>query len=164
MLNACQRCDKSWIQALETFEFSELRKATPPSDKGVYIIRVKKKGKSPRSYLKELDPIIKKINWTIITKYVNSRVQRVSLLEGCDIIYIGRAGSHKQTNKNTLKGRYNELANRHTIQFPLWLMLYLGWDLEYGWKISNDPEKAEGYLKSLYSKCHDSKLPALVKR
>jgi hypothetical protein len=164
MSDNCCKQDKNLSRALELFSFANLRKAVPPPEKGIYVIRIKKRGESFINSLEELSPILKKVDWEIVSKYVKSRVTRVSRLEKCDIIYIGRAGSIKENSKNTLKGRYGELANRHTIQFPLWLMLYLGWDLEYGWKVCKNPEQEEDDLKLLYKKFHSGKLPALVEK
>lgn len=161
MPTLCKNCDDAFKQALDKFSFTELRLAKPPKQKGVYVIRVKKKGELPKQKLLDLKLFAEQVNWNIVTKYVFSRLDRLDRIANCDIIYIGRAGKSINSN-NTLKGRYGELANRHTIQFPLWLLLFLGWELEYGWCIDPNPEDFEEHLKVLYSACHDECLPALV--
>jgi len=43
------------------FKFKDLQKAKPPNKKGVYVIKVKTKGKSPKKIIKRLRPHIKKL-------------------------------------------------------------------------------------------------------
>jgi len=40
-------------------------------------------------------------------------------------------------------GRYRDLARRHTALYPRWVLLYFGWELEYGWKVSDEPKELE---------------------
>jgi hypothetical protein len=65
---------------------------------------------------------------------------------------------------NTLKGRYNEFSGRHTAMYPIWVLLYFGWKLEFGWKESDEPSLEEKRLKEKYQNTHQNRLPALVKR
>jgi len=63
-----------------------------------------------------------------------------------------------------LKGRYQEFSGRHTAMYPIWALLYFGWELEFGWKEEEDPRNAESKLKQKYAERHNNKLPALVKQ
>ena len=164
MIKNCNKCIGELNIQVDQFTFSDLQNAAPPDKKGVYIIRVKKRGAAPTQVFSDLYKVYEQINWKLVSKYVFSRLNRLNQIHECDIIYIGRAGSSKKEKSNTLKGRYKELANRHTIQFPLWLLLFLGWELEYGWRENLDPDKLETKLKDLYKGCHEGKLPALVNR
>lgn len=47
--------------------------------------------------------------------------------------------------------------------YPIWALLYFNWELEFEWKVANNPENVESQLKKEYKKRHN-KLPALVKR
>ncbi|MCD6483902.1 MAG: hypothetical protein J7L47_02185 [Candidatus Odinarchaeota archaeon] len=96
----------------------------------------------------------------MVEEYVVGRVKRLSRIGECPVIYIGSAAPRKGS-KNTLKGRYRELSNRHTIMSPYGS--YYGWELEYGWKTCNNPKEEENKLKEKYQKIHN-KLPALVER
>jgi hypothetical protein len=47
--------------------------------------------------------------------------------------------------------------------YPLWALIYYGWDLEFGWFVENqDPESLENSLKHEYQIDHSGTLPALV--
>jgi elongation factor P--beta-lysine ligase len=48
--------------------------------------------------------------------------------------------------------------------YPIWALLYFGWELEFGWKEEEDPRNAESKLKQKYAERHNNKLPALVKQ
>lgn len=98
----------------------------------------------------------------MVTKFITSRLERLDRLSTCPILYIGSAGTLRNS-KNTLRGRYREFANRHTAMYPLWLLLYNGWELEYGYYECNDPEREEKKVKHNYRRLHAGALPALVK-
>lgn len=103
------------------------------------------------------------ISWDLVVEFVMSRIKRLDNIRNCPIIYIGSAGTQKGS-KNTLKDRYEEFSNRHTAMYPVWVLLYFGWELEFGWKKSDRPKQEEEELKIKYQKLHDGKLPALVER
>jgi len=48
--------------------------------------------------------------------------------------------------------------------YPLWALLYFGWELEYGWVEDEKPAELEETLKRRYRQVHRGKLPALVDR
>jgi len=43
--------------------------------------------------------------------------------------------------------RYRDLAHRHTAQYPLWTLLYFGWEPEYGWNVSDEQKALEAAWK-----------------
>ncbi len=92
-----------------------------------------------------------------------NRIDRLTHIGECTILYVGSAGTLTES-RNTLRGRYEEFAGRHTIMLPLWALLYFGWSLEYGWKIEDTANIAEAQLKQMYQTHHNGKLPTLVNR
>jgi hypothetical protein len=153
----CAALDKE----LASFTFDDILNADPPKKKGVYVIRVIKRG---QPFQETVEKLREHVRWQLVIKYVFGRLERLNRIDNkCNLIYIGSAGTYKNS-KNTLKGRYKEFASRHTIQFPIWLMLAIGWELEYGWLPSDDPRKLEDDLKQLYLKSRNNTLPALVKK
>jgi len=145
------------------FEFQDLRNASPPKKKGVYVIRVKKEGRSTREIVERVKEIVKDLKWEMVEKHILDRINRLESINQCPIIYIGSAG-YRENSKNTLENRYKELSGRHTVMYPIWALLYFGWDLQFGWKEESKPKDAERQLKQEYKKRHEDKLPALVKR
>jgi len=65
---------------------------------------------------------------------------RINNITGCLVISIGSAGTNPES-RHMLAGRYRDLASRHTAQYPLFALLYSGWELEYGWKVSDEPKE-----------------------
>jgi hypothetical protein len=62
------------------------------------------------------------------------------------------------------KGWVNkEFQIRHSM-YPVWILLYFGWKLEYGWKECDDPGTSEAELKGAYRKSYGGKLSALVEQ
>jgi hypothetical protein len=156
----CGKCTQI-EEATSSFTFKDLLNADPPKKKGVYVIRVSQRGKSFQETVEKLKEYIQ---WKLVVKYVFGRLDRLkSIDDNCNIIYIGSAGTYKNSN-NTLLGRYNEFASRHTIQFPIWLLLAIGWELQFGWFETDSPKELEEKLKRIYKQDHQDKLPALVKR
>jgi hypothetical protein len=146
------------------FTFTDIRHARPPPKKGVYVIRIQKRGKEPEEIISALAPHIMKLNWTITGNFLTSRISRIRNIDArCPVIYIGSAGTGPKS-RHTLEGRYRDLASRHPVQYPLWALLYFGWELEYGWKVSDEPKELEAFLKKEYRKRQEGKLPALVAR
>jgi hypothetical protein len=143
------------------FCFESIRAANPPDQKGVYAIRVRQRGENPERMIAQLQLLIKKLNWKTVSDFFSLRISRLSRISDCKVIYIG---SNRNKSKNTLKDRYVELSNRHTIMYPLWALVYYGWDLEYGWRVTDNPERLEAQLKQQYQKLHGGHLPALVDR
>ncbi|MEM2292997.1 MAG: hypothetical protein QW228_07380 [Candidatus Aenigmatarchaeota archaeon] len=148
----------------DDFVFEDLTSAKPPDKKGVYVIRVKSKREVPLGdMIEKTRQLLSNIGWDLVTDFIMSRVKRLENIGNCPIIYIGSAGTQKES-KNTLKKRYEEFANRHTAMYPIWVLLYFGWKLELGWKISANPLHDENELKRNYQILHGGKLPALVEK
>lgn len=145
------------------FEFQDLRSASPPNKKGVYVIRVKKEGSPVKEMIEQVKPRVQNLNWKFVENYILNRIGRLRKINQCPIIYIGSAGTRK-ASRNTLKGRYKEFSGRHTAMYPIWALLYFGWELEFGWKEEDAPGNVESQLKQKYTERHKNKLPALVKR
>jgi len=145
------------------FTFEGIKTVLPPDKKGVYVIRIKKRGKPIDNITKEVDKLIKVLNWPLVTKKIRNRMERLEKISSCQIIYIGSAGT-QETSKYQLRGRYKDFSGRHTIMFPLWSLLYFGWGLDYGWIEETSPARLEQELKIKYKELHRGNLPALVYR
>jgi len=147
----------------EGFTFDEISRAQPPNKKGVYCIKIQKRGTSTDEIEKNIGSYISNLHWEMVQEYLLDRVHRIHNISECPIIYIGSAGTNAMS-KHTLAGRYQDFKKRHTVQYPIWALLYFGWELQYGWKISDNPAETESQLKEQYRTRHNGKLPALVSR
>jgi len=152
------------MDLFEDFTFDDIRTARPPDEKGVYAIRIRSRGTDPEAILAALPPHIERLNREVAGDYRADRIGRIRKIGArCPIIYIGSAGTGK-TSRHTLAGRYADLTRRHTAQYPVRALLYFGWELEFGWKVMENPKAAEAELKREYRKRQKGKLPALVAR
>jgi hypothetical protein len=145
------------------FKFEDIRRSLPPKKKGVYIIRVKHIGTPPQKVVEQVKQVILALNWPLVGEKMLDRVKRIERVNQCPVIYIGAAGS-QSSSKYTLHGRYKDFAGRHTAMYPLWALLYFGWELEYGWIEDESPATAESKLKERYKQEHGGSLPAFVYR
>ncbi|MEZ4644358.1 MAG: hypothetical protein R3E31_16780 [Chloroflexota bacterium] len=146
------------------FIFQDIRFAQLPKSKGVYVIRIKSRGLPPPEIVVSADQTIAKLQWPMLKKSIFGRVERIKNIGECPLIYIGSAGAHKQS-KRTLWDRYIDFSRGHTAMYPLWALLYFGWELEYGWRIETEsPASLEEDLKQMYKQTHNDSLPALVSR
>lgn len=145
------------------FTFQDIRYASPPDRKGVYIIRVQRRGMSVRETVERVERVVHDLNWPLVGNRMLNRIKRIERINSCPVIYIGSAGTQRGS-KHTLKGRYKDFAGRHTAMYPLWALLYYGWDLEYGWREEESPAGLEEALKRRYKQSHADRLPALVYR
>jgi hypothetical protein len=150
---------------ISMFQFQDIRSAKPPAEKGIYVIRVAGRGEPVLTMVQNvgLVNILDSIGWPQVTKYVQSRINRLLRVDDCAVIYVGSAAPGA-TSSNTLRGRHQEFANRHTAMYPVWALLYFGWHLEFGWLVLDRPKDAEAELKQKYKSLHDGRLPALVER
>ena len=156
--------DASCSDLFKEFVFEDLVEAKPPREKGVYVIRIKKRSDSlPEAMISEAKQLIARVGWKMLEKKMVSRIERLRKIGACPTIYIGSAGTQRGS-RNTLKGRYNEFSGRHTAMYPTWVLLYFGWKLEFGWKKCDDPSLEETKLKEGYQSIHQGRLPALVER
>ncbi len=148
---------------LKGFTFDDIRRVKPPRKKGVYVVRVVKKGTAIEGVIEGAKQAIARLRWPSVEKKMSNRIARLSRIGQCPIIYIGAAGPGAKS-KNALEGRYEDFSGRHTAMYPLWALLYFGWKLEYGYKEEIDPARAEDLLKQHYRQLHDNRLPALTGR
>jgi hypothetical protein len=148
----------------DAFEFTRFQDAEPPKRKGVYVIRIHRRGTPVEEVHDKAIALAESIGWDVAGRFLCSRFDRLSKIGDCPTIYIGSAGTYAGS-KNTLKGRYLELATRHTAKYPIWALLSSGWELQYGWMVVDEnPGTAEEALKGQYRKAHAGELPALVSR
>lgn len=145
------------------FKFTDIRDANPPNAKGVYVIRVRKEGRDTTKVIAQITKHVSQLNWPVVGNYLLNRIDRLKNINDCPIIYIGSAGT-RRSSKHTLKGRYKDFSGRHTVMYPIWALLYSGWELEYGWKVSETPNQTEQELKVGYRSKHLDILPALTER
>lgn len=155
-LNCCN-------ELFSDFKFCDLQDAEPPNRKGVYAIRIKKRGKDIKEIIAQSKQLINKVGWQLVSDFIFSRIERLERIDKCPIIYIGSAGTYSNS-KNTLLKRYKEFSGRHTAMYPIWALIYFDWKLEFGWKEEKNAKKAEDKIKKLYKNQHGDKLPALVQR
>jgi len=157
-MNCCE-------QLFDDFQFADLRTANPPKQKGVYVIRIKQRGLTPSKIIREVKLVtsnyFNKLGWSIVEDFFDSRMSRLSRIDDCPLIYIG---ANRDTGKNTISGRYKEIAYHHTIMYPLWVLIYFDWDFDFGWKVNSKPEGFEEICKQKYRALHDGRLPALVEK
>lgn len=148
----------------DKFEFTRFQDAEPPKRKGVYVIRIHRRGTPVGEVHEKAVGLARSIGWDVAGRFLRSRLDRLLAIDDCLTIYIGSAGTHPGS-KNTLHARYLEFATRHTAQYPLWALLSSGWELQYGWMVVDDhPGTAEEALKERYQEAHNGRLPALVSR
>ena len=146
------------------FMFEDLVEAEPPREKGVYVIRIKSRSDIlPEAMISEAKQLVAKVGWKMLEKKIVSRIERLNKISQCPVIYIGGAGTQRGS-RNTLRGRYTEFSGRHTSMYPVWILLYFGWKLQFGWKKTNKPENEEAEYKKKYRQAHQGKLPALVEQ
>ena len=148
------------LDLFRDFTFEELTSARPPKQPGVCIIRVRKRGVVPEEIVRQLTrqivflpPNLAKAGFRWIAGIRN--------ITDCPVIYLGSTRTH---GKLTLQGRYVGLLHRSSFQYPLWTLLYYGWELDFGWRVSDSPEDDEADLRRKYADQRGGRLPALVRR
>jgi hypothetical protein len=113
--------------------------------------------------MQTLAPHVSRLRWETAEKYLLNRIGRILKITDCPLIYIGSAGTNPGS-RHTLAGRYRDLVSRHTIQSPVWALLYFGWELDFGWKVAENPKELERDLKERYETRQQRMPPALVMR
>jgi hypothetical protein len=132
-----------------------------PQIRKVCIVSRYKNEESLLTRLKKIGFHISNLHWEMVQEYLLDRIHRIHNISECLFIYIGSAGTNA-ISKHTLAGRYQDFKKRHTVQYPIWALLYFGWELQYGWKMFENPAETESQLKEQYRARHQGKLPALV--
>ena len=151
------------LDLFRDFTFDDITRAAPPDAKGVYVILVRKPGTPPGEIMKKLAPRISRLGWEMAEKYLLDRIGRIRNIGDCPVLYIGSAGTSPKS-RLTLAGRYRALVRRHTAQFPVWALLFFGWELDFGWKATDHPREEEAELKERYLNRGRRAPPALVVR
>lgn len=145
------------------FQFEDLTRANPPDAEGVYVIQVRKPGKPPDEIMKNLESHPGHLKGQKVEKNLLKRIGRIQNIGDCPILYIGSAGT-SQKSRHTLAGRYRDLTRRHTARFSVWALLHFGWELDFGWKATDNPGEVEAELRERYLNRGRRALPALVVR
>lgn len=144
--------------------FSRFGKRGTSKEEGAYVIRIKSRSDiTPEIMVDNTKKLISRIGWRLVENHIMNRVERLKRIGHCPVIYIGSAGTQRGSG-NTLEGRYEEFSGRHTAMYPIWVLLYFGWKLEFGWKKCEEPSLEEKRLKEKYRETHQGKIPALVER
>jgi len=111
------------------FTFENLRNANPPNRRGVYVIRVKKRGVPVEKIITKVAQFVQNLEWELVGKFILNRVSRLENINQCPIIYIGSAGN-RRGGQNTLKGRYENFPRviQQCILFGLCFILSGNWN------------------------------------
>lgn len=141
------------------FTFEDLTGAKPPDAKGVFVIQVRKPGMPPDEIMDALESHPWHLGGEKAEKNLLKRIGRIQNIGDCPILYIGSA-----EGKKTLSGMYRELSRRHTARFPIRALMHFGWELDFGWKVDDNPRDLEAELKEKYLNRGRRALPALVVR
>jgi len=124
------------------FTLEDITKATLPEEKGVYIIKITKRGLPPDEIIRQLTTRIAGLRWEMVEAFLTSRIARISNLTGCrsstsaQQVRAKRAGTRLRGGTGILRA-----AIRHSIRS--FALLSFGWELEYGWKVSDKPKELE---------------------
>jgi hypothetical protein len=151
------------LDLFRDFEFADITKVKPPDTRGVYVIQVRKAGIPANELIKKLIPHLSRLRWKMAQDHLLDRISRILNIADCPILYIGSAGTNP-TSKGTLAGRYRDLTRNHPAQLPLLALLYFGWELDFGWKVTDNPRELEAELKNKYQTRGHQKIPALAMR
>jgi len=150
-------------EIFSNFQFQNMPDAKPPNKKGVYAIGFTLRGKGSSEIVAQVEQLVDKLGWSQVGEFVLGRVRRIERIGECPIIYIGSAGTGSDS-KNTLSHRHKEFSSRHTAMYPIWALVYFGWQLEFGWVEEENAGRAEKEIKEQYKEAHGGRLPALVQR
>lgn len=92
----------------DDFTFENLTSAKPPNERGIYVVRVKSRSEVPlNDMIEKTRKLLSGIGWNLVIDFIMSRVERLTNIGNCQIIYIGSARGRSES-KNTLKNRYEE--------------------------------------------------------
>ncbi len=153
------------------FEWSDLKSLSHkdlPDRPGVYTLRIADhpneasiKVKQARSLGADL---LSKASWRQLWKHYWPRLARLEAIDPstCPVIYIGGTGR----GSGSIKTRFQDLAGwRHTIFFPVFVLLLAGCNIDYGWKTLNTATEAFNYEENLKQRCRaiHGRPPALNK-
>ena len=148
------------LDLFRDFTLEHLMSARPPKQQGVCIIKIRKRGVAPEEIVRQLHqqivflpPNLAKAGFRWIAGIRN--------ITDCPVIYLGSTRPH---STHTLRERYVSLLHRSSVQYPLWTLLYYGWEMDFGWRVSDNPSDDEAELRRKYAERRQGMLPALVHR
>jgi len=97
------------------FTLEDITKATLPEEKGVYIIKITKRGMPPDEIIRQLTTRIAGLRWEMVEAYLTSRIARIPNITKCPVISPGSAGTNKKAGTR-LRGGTGTLrtATRHS--------------------------------------------------
>ena len=145
------------------FTFEDITAAYPPDAKGVYVIQVRKPGLPPDEIMKSLESQPGLLEGEKARESLLKRIGRIQNIGDCPILFIGSSGA-RAGDRPTLKTRYRDLTRRHTARFPVRALLRFGWELDFGWKATENPRELEAELKEKYLNRGRRAPPALLVR
>ena len=149
------RCDKLFRE-FKSGDLESIKSGGLTKNRGVYAIRIRKRGKPISDVISFMESFCKKTKWICFNEYVLDRTSRLENISRCPIIYIGAPPT-------SLRSRYKDLCGlRHTAFYPILALLMNGWRLDYEYFETERPEDFEKSLKDRYQEIHKY-LPALVK-
>lgn len=148
------------------FKWCDLRalKSTDlPGMPGVYVLRIAETGWDLKQSAHMLLELVSDAGWLELETYIRSRLDRLNRIGACPVIYIDSTGAEK----GGLRSRLRDLAGkRHTAFYPIFVLLYSKWKIDYGFKDCKSNKEArqlEEYLKQKYRAIH-GRPPALVEK
>jgi hypothetical protein len=137
------------------FTFEDIGTAHPPDMKGVYVIQIRKPGIPADEILKHLESEHRA--GEKVRKSHLERAGRIQNIGECPILYIGSAAGRR-----TLSGIFRDLTRRHTARYPIQALLHCSWELDFGWRATENPRELEAELKERYLNRGRRSLPALA--
>jgi hypothetical protein len=150
------------LDIFDDFNYQDIRNAHPPEKPGVFVIKVRMGGIDECDISNDLMGEIDKIKWKTMHYAFSHRLDQIVHMSNCPIFYIGYAGTNSKS-RQTLAGKYRELAYCHPTQYYVWALLKYNWKLDFGWKVCDNPKKYAAELKTKFVK-HHGQMPLMVER
>jgi hypothetical protein len=130
------------------FQFEDIRTAKPPDAKGVYVIQVRTQGIPPDEIMENLESHPEHLEGEGERRNLLKGAGRIRNIGDCPILFIGSTGGRR--SQPTLKTRFRDLGRSHAARFPIRALLHFGWELDFGWKVTENPREVEAELKERY--------------
>ena len=150
------------LDIFNDFKYQDIKSAHPPEKPGVFVIKVRKRGTDEIDISNELEGDLYEIKWKAMRYALSHRLDQIVHMSNCPILYIGHAGTNSES-RQTLAGKYRELAYCHPTQYYVWALLKYNWKLDFGWKVNDYPKKYAAELKTEFVK-HHGQMPLMIER